>query len=257
MHRYSRREFLEVTAAGTGAFATACSLDVSAPRIFTHADALITARPSTPTQTPTIGYSALGLTTPRDGLLYVPTTYQANSPAPLVLALHGNGGSAQYWEDIAFGELLDDLGVVVLAPDSRFARWDIIFERGYSSDPKFFNTALAYTFARCNINPARVAIAGFDDGGLEALGVGLANGDLFSAVLAYSPGVLAVPFVQGKPKIFLAHGLSDPVIPFENAQNIIVPRLTDAGYTLNFVPFDGGHEVPSAIARQSVEWFLA
>ena len=86
MRRYSRREFLGLTAAGAGALAAACSLDTPGPRVFTHADALIKARPGTPTQTPTIGYTALGLATGRDGFLYVPTTYRATTPAPLVVS---------------------------------------------------------------------------------------------------------------------------------------------------------------------------
>lgn len=256
MPRYNRRQFLEIATAGTGAFAAAC-IDVAGPRVFTHAEALIKARPGTPTVAPTIGYTRLGLTAPRDGLLYVPPTYQAATPAPLLLLLHGTGASASFWESYRIGELLDDLGVVVVAPDSRNATWDIITERGYASDPAFFNLALAYTFQRCNINATRIAIAGFSDGGVEALGVGIANGDLFTHVMAYSPGVLAAPWIQGKPKCFISHGLDDPIQSFENDRDFIAQKLTNASYSVTFVPFIGAHDIPPAIARQSAEWFLA
>lgn len=256
MQRFNRRDFLGLATAGAGALVAGC-LDTPAPRQFTHADATIKARPGTPTQTPTAGYTPLGLTTPRDGLLYVPTTYRADTPAPLVVLLHASGSSAQFWEDSGIGALIDDLGIVVVAPDSRFASWDILAVGGYGPDPTFFNVALAHTFLRCNINPARIALGGFSDGGAEALGVGVANGDLFTHVMAYSPGTLFAPWIQGKPKIFVSHGTSDGAFPFDYTKNVIVPRLVDAQYSVNFVEFDGGHAIPAAIARQSFEWFVA
>ena len=256
MQRYSRRDFLGLAAAGAGAIVAGCSLDTPGLQQFTHADALIKARPGPPTLVPTIGYSALGITTPRDGLLYVPTTYLPATPAPLLVLLHGNGSSAQFWEDSGIGALVDDLGIVVVAPDSRYTTWDFLAVNGYRPDPQFIDIALAHTFLRCNINPARIAIGGFSDGGVESLGLGIANGNLFSHVMAYSPGVLYAPFVQGKPKVFVSHGNLDPAISFDYTKNFIVPKLVDAQYDVNFVEFTGGHVIPSAIARQSFEWFL-
>ena len=39
------------------------------------------------------------------------------------------------------------------------------------------------------IDPSRIAMAGFSDGASYSLSVGLANGDLFSAVFGFSPGL--------------------------------------------------------------------
>ena len=53
----------------------------------------------------------------RDGLLYVPQNYKADVPTPLVLMFHGAGSTAlnvSYTFPIA-----DELGFIVLAPDSR------------------------------------------------------------------------------------------------------------------------------------------
>jgi len=259
MKRYSRREFLGVATAGTHVFAAACSLETAAPQMLSREDALIKARPHAPTMTPTVGYSALGITTPRDGLLYVPTTYRADTPAPLVVLLHGNASSAQAWEDMAIGSLLDDLGIVVVAPDSRYSAWDFlqIGVQGYGPDPAFINIALGYTFQRCNINPARVAIGGFSDGGTEALGLGIANGDLFTHIIGYSPSTLFAPFTQGKPKVFLSHGTLDNVVAFDNTKLQMVPKLTAAGYDVTFAEFNGNHGVPASIARQSFQWMVA
>ncbi|MBD1934020.1 MULTISPECIES: hypothetical protein [Cyanophyceae] len=53
------------------------------------------ARPMPPTRTAPSGLQPLGLSTKRDGLLYVPKNYQASRPAPLVVMLHGAGGDAR------------------------------------------------------------------------------------------------------------------------------------------------------------------
>jgi len=188
----------------------------------------------------------------------VPTTYQPTVPAPLAVLLHNRSGSAQYWEDLSIGELADDLGIVILAPDSRFSSWDFFEQsvRGFGPDPKFFNIALGYTFQRLNINPQRIALGGFVDGGFEALGVGLANGDLFTHVMAYSPSGLIAPYVQGKPKCFVSVGDDDTAV-LDFTKTNMVQKLIDAAYTVEYVEFDGGTLLPSTVARQSFEWFLA
>jgi len=258
MRQFSRREFLGVAAAGSGAVLSACSLDVPGPRIWTHEEALIAARPGTPTQTPTIGYQALDISTVRDGMMYVPTTYDPATPAPLVVLLHGYASNAGFWEDGQIGELTDDLGMVIVAPDSRFSSWDSLEPafRGYGPDAKFLNIALTYAFQRCNIDPARVAIGGFVDGAYEAIGLGLANGDLFKYVIGFSPSGLYAPFVQGQPKVYITQGDNDgPVLDYTQYQ--IVARIVDAGYHCEFVTFDGGLELPPAVARTAMEWMLA
>jgi phospholipase/carboxylesterase len=260
MRQFTRRDFLRISAAGaagTSAFASACSLDTAAPRTFTEQEARIIARPGIPSEPATIGYSALGLTTPRDALMYVPTTYVPANPAPLLVLLHPNGQDASFWETYGIGELLDDLGVVILAPDSRYASWDIIAQGGYASDPTYISFALDYLFKRCAINPSKVAIAGFSDGGMESLGIGLANGDFVTNVMAYSPGALATPWQVGKPKIWISHGQSDPQLSFEFCRDQIAQKLTDASYNVTFTPFLGGHSIPTDILRQSIEWFVA
>lgn len=257
MRQYSRREFLTVASSATGALAVGCSLDTPAPILFTHQDAMITARPGTPTLTPTPGYSALGLSTPRDGLLYVPTTYNPATPAPLLVLLHDGGTSAQFWEDAGVGQLLDDLGVVIMAPDSRHADWDLFLTNGYRDDPAFINIALAWLFQRCNINASRIALGGFGNGASESFGLGFANGNLFTHVIGFSPNVLYAPFLQGKPKVMISHGTSDSVFSFEYTKSNIVARLQDAQYSVDFVEYSAGHVLPSTITRQAIEWFLA
>ncbi len=79
--------------------------------------------------------------------------------------------------------------MIVLAVDSHQKTWDMI-RGGYGADIAFIDKALAQTFTRYAIAPNRVAIAGFSDGASYALSVGITNGDLFTHVIAFSPGFM-------------------------------------------------------------------
>ncbi|NEQ25354.1 MAG: hypothetical protein F6K28_41065 [Microcoleus sp. SIO2G3] len=78
------------------------------------------------TETGSSGLQPLGLSTERDGFIYVPKAYQASRPAPLVLMLHGAGGDAEGGL-VLFRQFADAAGIILLAPDSRRKTWDVIY----------------------------------------------------------------------------------------------------------------------------------
>ena len=210
-------------------------------------------RPTRPTATATPGLHPLGLDGQRDGFIYVPKTYRAEQPAPLVLMLHGAGGDSEGALNIV-RHLADPFQTILLAVDSRQQTWDVI-RRGYGPDIAFIDRALAQTFSRYAIASNRVAIAGFSDGASYALSVGITNGDLFSHVIAFSPGFMAPAGQEGKPQLFISHGKGDTVLPIERCSRRIVPQLQRASYDVQYHEFNGPHTVPSAIAQQAMEWF--
>jgi predicted esterase len=199
------------------------------------------------------GIHRLDLDSTRDGLCYVPAGYRSDTPAPLVLLLHGAGGNAR--NGLApLQPLADAAGLILLAPDSRRATWDVI-QGGYGPDIAFIDAALAATFARYAVDPVHLGIGGFSDGASYALSVGLTNGDLFTHILAFSPGFLAAAGQTGTPRIFISHGIHDSVLPIDRCSRRIVPRLRDADYAVRYEEFDGPHTVPPDIARAAVQWF--
>ena len=217
-------------------------------------DGQLAARPGSPPLTAAEpGVHRLGLDDRRDALLYVPDGLSADRPAPLALMLHGAGGSGRNALGIAQW-LADELGVVVLAPDSRGRTWDIILG-AYGADVEFVEQALETAFARCAVDAGRVAIGGFSDGASYALSLGVANGDLFTHVLAFSPGFMAPPAQRGAPRIYVSHGTGDTVLPIDRCSRRLVPRLQAAGYGTIYREFEGPHTVPAAIAREAFEWF--
>ncbi|MDQ4143917.1 MAG: alpha/beta hydrolase-fold protein [Actinomycetota bacterium] len=189
-----------------------------------------------------------------DGFLFVPESYSPARPAPLAVTLHGAGGDAHKGIEslLAFAE---GAGLILVAPKSRSQTWDVIVG-GFGPDVEFIDRALEKVFQTYAVDEQNLAIQGFSDGASYALTLGLTNGDLFSHILALSPGFTAEEERHGKPPIFISHGIGDRILPIDQTSRRIVPRLEQDGYDVTFVEFDGGHEKKPAIVEQAIEWWL-
>ena len=213
------------------------------------------ARPGQPAGTATPGLHALHLDPKRDALLYVPAGYEPDRPAPFVLSLHGAGGN-QMSGLFPLSDLADEAGLILLSPASRGQTWDVI-RGGYGPDVTFIERAMVTAFARCAVDPTRIAVGGFSDGASYALSLGITNGDLFGHVLAFSPGFMAPADQRGEPRIFISHGTKDEVLAIDRTSRRIVPQLERAGYDVQYREFDGPHTVPPEIAREGLDWFVS
>lgn len=171
----------------------------------------------------------------------------------LILVLHGAGGSAQDGL-FAFRGGWNARDVVLVAPGARGPTWSLLL--GSGDDLPTVDRALTQAYARCRIDSAHVGIGGFSDGATYALSLGVANGRLFRAIMALSPGGVHARKRVGKPRIFVAHGTNDHVLPFATTRNELVPELRREGYAVTFRTFAGGHTAPAAISRAAVHWFL-
>ncbi len=95
----------------------------------------------------------------------------------------------------------------------------------------------------------KIVLAGFSQGGVIALQVGLRAQDRFAGIMALSTYVhdhehLAeqVSFASIDTPIFMAHGLADPMIPIARA---VTSReaLTTLNYTVEWHEYGMGHQV--------------
>lgn len=253
MMRQSRRTFVQVLGSSFVSLA-GCS---RGPTEQPSGSARLSARPAEPTTSLAPGVWPLGLDTGRDGALLVPASYQADVAAPLMLLLHGAGGSATDMLDFRSADAERE-GILLLAVDSRTSSWDAIHS-AYGIDVAFIDRALAFTFARCRVDPDHIIVEGFSDGASYGLGLGIANGDVFTRVVALSPGF--IPRFDGdpvgNPPIFVAHGKQDPILPIDETSRYWVEVLRNEGYKVTFVEHDGGHVVPAAVAAQALAWSLA
>jgi predicted esterase len=247
----SRRRFGQVTG---GALASAivspvaCALDTSALQNF---EGRLSVRPKTGVRTTASGTERLGLDQARDAILQMPAAIP-NSPMPLLVLLHGAGGSAERQLQ-RMGSAPSDAGVAVLAPYSRGSSWDAIRGR-FGPDVSFLNRALARVFDLVSVDPARLVVGGFSDGASYALSIGLINGHLFRKVAAFSPGFVVTGEPEGKPRVFISHGTHDDVLPIDRCGRVIAQRLRASSYDVTFREFDGGHEIPPAIGREGLLW---
>jgi phospholipase/carboxylesterase len=191
----------------------------------------------------------------REALLYVPETYNPKNPAAFALMLHGAGGEAHHGLSL-IQNYADETGIVILSPKSQSSTWDVI-ANDYGADVKFIDQALEYTFELCAIDKSRLAVGGFSDGASYALSLGIINGELFSHVIAYSPGFMAPTSQTGKPRIYISHGTEDRVLPIERCSRRIVPQLKRGGYDVLYREFEGPHTIPPDIVRESVQWLIA
>jgi phospholipase/carboxylesterase len=188
----------------------------------------------------------------RDGFIQLPIAAPSERGVPLLVFLHGatqNGAGMLR----RIGPAASELGVAVLAPDSRATTWDAI--RGdFGEDVAFLNRALDFVFGRLPVDPTRIAIGGFSDGASYALSLGLANGDLFPKVVACSPGFIVQTPARGRPRLFFSHGISDQILPIDQCSRVLVPRLRSMGYAVTFREFEGRHELPPAVAADALRW---
>lgn len=211
----------------------------------------LTARPGAVGQPLPPGKHPLGLNLSRDGFIYVPEGRTVGEPLPLMVLLHGATGRAEGWESAI--ALADEAGLALMAPDSRGTTWDVV--RGsYGPDVSFINAALEETFSHVQVDPGRIALAGFSDGASYALGLGIGNGDLFTHLVAWSPGFAPVVTRRGQPKIFISHGTQDQILSVQVTRGQIVPELRESGYSVIYEEFEGPHQIPREIAVQAIEW---
>jgi phospholipase/carboxylesterase len=216
--------------------------------------ARLTARPAEPTEPRPNGRYRLHLGVGRDGWFYIPPGLEEGEAAPMVVMLHGATGNARNFDGAI--KYADSLGMVLMAPDARAPTWDILVG-GFGPDVAFIDDALNVVFKHATVDRNRVALSGFSDGASYALSLGLANGDLFTHLIAWSPGFLAPVTPHGSPLIFVSHGIRDGILPIDVTSRRLVPDLQGAGYDVIYEEFDGLHEIPPELARGAFEWFVS
>jgi predicted esterase len=206
--------------------------------------------PTTGTATATVpaGRSTVHVDGRPVGLWYVPRT----GAQRLVILLHGAGGTAEDGLRLLSGQA-DEHRLMLFAPQSVGPTWDMI-GGGYGPDVVRIQGALSAILGVHRVAVPTLAVGGFSDGASYALSLGLTNGDVFDAVLAFSPGFAAPAGQADNPAFFVSHGRSDRVLPIDRCSRRIVPALRKAGYPVHYHEFDGGHVVPEPVIAEALHW---
>ena len=173
---------------------------------------------------------------PGDDLVALGQRLRASSGGTLRVAvpeapLRWPGGGLAWWQIDALGPRPAD-------------RWD---ERpdGLEAARRDLEALIA------SIDASDVAIAGFSQGGMLAMEVGLRS-DRVRTIASLSGGPLnADAWVEraDDERVFLSHGRRDPLLRFDAAERL-QRRLGEAGADVTWVPFDGPHAIPPVVVQR-------
>jgi predicted esterase len=172
-------------------------------------------------------------------------------PVGTLVFLHGAGGTAEDSER-RIGRRALDAHLLTICPSSLGATWDLIV-RGFGPDVAEIDHLIASVRGAVPPFTGPLVLAGFSDGASYALSVGLANGGVVDAIIAFSPGFALPPRTAGEPAVFISHGDRDPVLPVSCSRRIVA-ALSQRGTPPTYVEFDGGHEIPTDVMDAAFSW---
>ena len=204
-------------------------------------------------------------------LTVVPDDYDDARRYPLVIMIHGFGANMQDLASLA--PVINSKGYVYACPNAPIA-FDLgQGQAGYGwASPRGQATSEEYStaesllgdffdevFQKFFVAPGNVLLLGFSQGGGMTYRCGLGRADTFAGLVALSSMLPnsdtleeRLPEDRSQP-IFIAHGLSDPLIPAETAQNAKA-FLEGAGYTPEYHEYAMAHEISGEVLRDLVPW---
>jgi phospholipase/carboxylesterase len=189
---------------------------------------------------------------------------------PAIFALHGRG--SQEGDLIGLAPLLDD-GWLWLSPRAPLTlgegfEWYRLEAVGAPNQATFASALMALNrfvteaLAAYPIDPARVVLLGFSQGGMLAHSLALTQPGRVAGLIAHSSylplNAIQSSFhvdeagVRGKPCLVL-HGTRDPVIPVDWGR-AARDTLMELGAAVDYLEFPGGHQMTEASLAKMREW---
>ena len=176
----------------------------------------------------------------RSFLLYVPTGYRREHPAPLVLMFHAGGvRTARMPAHTGLSRLAEREGFVVAYPEGLKRRWND--GRGYSvtHDDVGFVRALLDTLEReLSVDPRRIYATGISNGAMFAYRLACDLPGKLAAVAPVAgamPSDLAPSCATTAPLSVLAfQGTADPLLPYGGRSGGGRGRVFSAGRSVGF-----------------------
>lgn len=193
----------------------------------------------------------------RKVLVHVPATLDPAQPAPLVLALHGGGGHAEFMADDAHYALqkkADEAGFIVAFPNGysklpgeKFATWNAggccgdARDRGVD-DVAFARAVVAAVQARWRVDAARVFATGMSNGGMMSHRLACEAADVFRAVASVAGTDATDRCTPSRPiSVLHIHARDDTHVLFDGGAG--PGAFRDTSKVMNFV------SVPETVAR--------
>jgi phospholipase/carboxylesterase len=209
-----------------------------------------------------------------ESLSYAAHVPSGNGPFPALIALHGFGAGAH--DLLGLAPMIHDGRAIMLCPQGSLSVAVGAGMQGYSwfplvpgqpPDVEAFEAAaealrrfIDLALERYPIDPARVVVAGFSQGGIMAYELALRDPERYAGLAALSswfPEPLAErlpksPGHEGFP-VLVVHGTRDPAIPVERAREAR-EALRTYDVALMYREFDMAHEIHRDALRVIVRW---
>jgi predicted peptidase len=163
----------------------------------------------------------------------IPPSYSPSTPAPLILALHygiGNRDSTGVGVDLVkgiIGPALEELGAIIVAPDSVRGNWST------SENEKAVSALLDMVMTHYAIDKKRAAVTGYSMGGTGSWHLAEKFPERFSAVLPIA-GRPPASAVGWRLPVLAIHSRDDQVQPFDPAAARIA-ELQKAGVNARLI----------------------
>jgi phospholipase/carboxylesterase len=99
---------------------------------------------------------------------------------------------------------------------------------------------------------SQFVLGGFSQGGMLATDVTLSLDEAPHSLQILSASLVSAPDWRAKAprrrglKVLQSHGRTDPILGYAGAE-ALRELLTQAGLSVQFEPFDGGHTIPNAL----------
>ena len=193
----------------------------------------------------------------RDIYIYYPASAQTGQPVPVVFMFHGTGGDGrEFYNASTWKELARPRGFIAVFPtaeryhlceDGEDPKWKTKWAvpeleeilcpgQDLGDDIAFFRQLLNQLSSTYPIDPERVFITGFSNGGAFTSYLLLQASDVVSAAASHAGGLdvdLSQETFKNKRPVFLSVGTLDPY----------------------YTPYNGGEELPFGSALIDAGWF--
>ncbi|TMM59041.1 esterase [Maribacter algarum] len=159
--------------------------------------------------------------------VYLPNNFNKGNATPMVLALHGGGGTGSRFEiDVSDGSLTaaaESRGMVIVTPDGIDKRWNDGRTEHFGNDRMYddvgFIAALIDRMVEdYGVDPNGVYATGISNGGLMSFRLAL---DLSNKITAIAPVTAQISkAVESKVpdlpvSLILVNGVEDPLVPYD------------------------------------------
>lgn len=167
----------------------------------------------------------------RTYLVHIPPSYDKDKTLPLVIVLHGGGGTGEDQVKLTKGglnTLADKEGFIVVYPDGFDKHWNdgrSGEETGYRTqeenidDVGFISSLISYFIKELNIDPKRVYVTGMSNGAMMSYRLACELTEKIAAVAPVAgnmPQNLSLTCSPSIPISVLAiNGVNDPIMPWE------------------------------------------